>query len=401
MKRPTYLFVLPWSLVHVGGVNSVVIQLAHEFQRAGRYEPMVLITDWNAVDPVWEEVHGIQCVRWRVRPFDQPMRLKERIAYLFWEARFRKNFAKFCMQHRVEVINLHYPGPNAFTFDRLVTHSNDSPSLILSFHGTDVSTIQSLMEAGKRRWRGLLTSGLGVVVCSVDLRGRLIEACGDLVVPTVIHNGIDAKAFSELGLTASLSDRRVILSVGKYIRLKGQDVLIDAFGGFASDYPDVDLWFVGADGDELPALRGHHVCKRYPDRVHFIVDLPHQQIASMFGRASIFVLPSHREAFGIVLLEAGVFGLPVVASDVGGIPELIVNHETGLLVEPGSPRALEKAIRSLLVDSVAGLAMGARLKGKVATHFTWSRAVALYSNMIAGTRNNMPKRGAKGWRHPD
>ena len=99
LARRAYLFVLPWSLKHLGGVNQVVINLGLEMQRAGIFEPVVLITDWNATVPVWEEVTDIENCSLANRPYHQSMNFKEKVAYWVWERSFRSAFQQFCLEY--------------------------------------------------------------------------------------------------------------------------------------------------------------------------------------------------------------------------------------------------------------------------------------------------------------
>lgn len=388
-KPLTYLFVLPWSPAHLGGVNQVVINLAREMMRHGTFEPIIFVTDWDAVNPVWEVVHGLKTVRWRVRPFRAHMSIKERVAYFLWERRFRAAFARFCREHQVAAINPHYPGPSVFTLDSIIgAFDGYRVPLVISFHGADLSGIECAPDIEIARWRQLLLRAEGVVVCSDALGKRVVKVFGDEVVPRVIHNGLDAAAFVATSRTTRLPDQRSILNVAKFEEKKGQDVLVKAFAAIADEYADVDLVLVGATDKALTSLKELCIYKGIEGRVHFFPDIPHNQVADYFRRATIFALPSRQEPFGIVLLEAGAFGLPVVASRVGGIPEILTDGDTGRLVAPDNPDELALCLRSLLDVPAAAQELGLRLKHHVETNFTWTAAhdkyVALAKSGVSG-----------------
>lgn len=383
-KPSTYLFVLPWSLVHLGGVNQVVINLAREMVKSGTFEPIVLIADWDAVDPFWEEVHGLRTVRWRIHSYQATMSLKERIAFFLWERRFRPAFQRFCRAHRVAAINLHYPGPPAFTLDRITKRFERVIPLILSFHGSDVSSLRSAPVSAIAQWRRLLLRTEGIVVCSNDLGRRVVEVFGNEVIPRVIHNGIDAVAFVAMAGSPKPTGDRFILNVAKFEEKKGQDVLVAAFAAIADVYADVNLVLVGATDKALPALKDLCVRKGIESRVYFFPDTQHHQVAEFFQRAEIFALPSRQEPFGIVLLEAGAFALPVVASRVGGIPEILTDGVTGRLVAPDKPAELALCLRSLLDSPAAAQEMGARLHQHVLSNFTWTVAHEKYVALLRG-----------------
>ena len=132
----TYLFFLPWSLDQIGGVNQVVINLAREMIKTKDFVPIVLINDWSASNPVREIVHGIITVRWRIRSYRRNIGLKEKLAYFLWEAKFYRDFQKFCIDHKVIAINPHFPGAPAFTLARVVKKFETVIPFIFSFHGS-------------------------------------------------------------------------------------------------------------------------------------------------------------------------------------------------------------------------------------------------------------------------
>jgi len=381
--RRTYLFVLPWSLKHLGGVNQVVINLGLEMQRAGIFEPVVLITDWNATVPIWEEMHGLKTVRWRIRPYHQSMNFKEKIAYWVWEQSFRSAFQEFCSEYRVAAINPHFVDSSSMTLNRMIRVMTKPVPLILSFHGADINSYFGASADEIAAWQRLLQCADGIVVCSNDLGNRVRDVFGASLITKVVHNGLDVDAFVAKAHNRISSDRRVILNVGKFETKKGQDVLIKAFAKICYSYPDVDLVLVGATDSALPMLKDLCVCEGVVERVSFCADIPHNQVANFFKRATIFALPSRQEPFGIVILEAGAFALPVVASRVGGIPEILTDDYTGRLVSPDDPIELAECLQSLLDNPAESEAMAVRLHNRVVADFSWSAAYEKYESMIA------------------
>ena len=179
---------------------------------------------------------------------------------------------------------------------------------------------------------------------------RISKLFNGKVKPLTIHNGIDASRFNTLDQSQSLPAQSYVLTVGKFEAKKGQATLLDAFSRIADAYPDLHLVLVGARDTSLSELEDTARSWGLDGRIHFFVDVPHQKMPALFRAAKVFALPSNEEPFGIVILEAGLSGLPVVASRVGGIPEIISDGETGWLVKPGNPDALAHALRSILDD---------------------------------------------------
>lgn len=133
-------------------------------------------------------------------------------------------------------------------------------------------------------------------------------------------------------------------------------------------------------------------------RVHGWVDAPTRD--AMFARATAVVLPSHAEGLPMALLEAMAAGAPVVATAVGGIPDLVVDGHNGLLVPPADPRALEGAIRRLLSDPGLRRRLGAAARETVASKHTVERAIdrlgAIYADLGVGRKEAAERRPQAG-----
>ena len=351
-------------------------------KRIGEFEPLVLITDWSAPRPIVGNSLGLRTIRWRVRTHDPGTLAWKRASYALWEFGFRRRFRDFCRKFDVRAINLHYVGQMAFTFNRLVRCIDPELPLILSFHGADLTALSTHSPGEVTRWRHLLRDVAAVVACSADLGRRLRESLGDSVPVTVIHNGLDVERFLALAPREVAPSKRRILSVGRFEKKKGQDVLLEAFSLLANEYPDVELEIVGATDEWLPALRIGISQYGLTNRVHLHADVPHDQIAEFFRRATVFALPSRQEPFGIVILEAGAFALPVVASRVGGVPEILSNGETGILVAPEDSVGLAKALRFLLDSPPKAKELGDALHEHVLKAFTWRAAYKKYTALL-------------------
>ena len=105
--------------------------------------------------------------------------------------------------------------------------------------------------------------------------------------------------------------------------------------------------------------------------------LPNDRLQERFARAAVVAVPSHREGFGVVCLEAMAHGRPVVASAVGGLRDLVVDGKTGILVEPRDRAALRAALERLLGDPGLRARLGAAARERAATEFSWERVSGL------------------------
>lgn len=370
---PGYLFVVPWSFHLKGGVNQVVLNLAGEMQRAGVMRPVVLIDDWDSPTPVWDTYGDLVTVRWRLRMPGTDVGLRQRLLYSLWMRKFKVSFSRFCKEQGIAAINIHYPGRNVFTLQQVLRLNGLDIPLLISFHGTDLNVLRRRGAKELRRWLNLMQSITAVVCCSHALGQQVKDVLGSPGNLVVIHSGVHYSAFRSQAETTPRPHARNILSVGRFDHVKGQDVLIRAFAAIAADHPDANLVLVGANGPLLPTLRDLCKSEGIASRVSFHTDVNHDLIAPHFRQASLFVLPSRSEAFGLVLLEAGCFGLPVIASKVGGIPEIIEDGVLGRLVPPDDPARLASAMKAILDDPASGHTLGSALQRRVEQSFTWAR----------------------------
>lgn len=189
--------------------------------------------------------------------------------------------------------------------------------------------------------------------------------------------GIDVRHFADIP-----SGTPIVLVLARLRYEKGVDVLIRAAEGFgASSGGEVCLVVVGAGPEEdrlRSAAAGLNV--RFVGHQH--------DIASWLHAADVVVAPSRREAFGMSVAEAMACGKPVVASRVGGLPEVVDDGVTGLLVDPGDPRKLADAVRSLLEDRDLRTRMGRAGRDRFQTSFTrqvtTDRMVSLWKELNQG-----------------
>ncbi len=161
---------------------------------------------------------------------------------------------------------------------------------------------------------------------------------------------------------------------------KGLDVLIRAFALLAPHVPEAVLVLIGAGQDRGRLTALSHML-RVEGRVHFVGHI--RDAACFLPALDIFVLPSYSEALGYVLLEAGQAALPVVASNVGGIPEVVTDNESGFLVTPGDEKLFAEKIVALTHDQELRRHFGETLQNRVLTDFSRERmfdeTFALYS----------------------
>jgi glycosyltransferase involved in cell wall biosynthesis len=142
------------------------------------------------------------------------------------------------------------------------------------------------------------------------------------------------------------------------------------YAGRLSPEKGVRELVAAADGLPLVVVGDGPLRNEAPGALGF---LPHDELEARYTRAAVVACPSHREGFGVVCAEAMAHGRPVVAGDVGGLRDLVVNEETGLLVPPGDVAALRDALTRLLADAELRRRFGSAGRARIAEHFTWQR----------------------------
>jgi glycosyltransferase involved in cell wall biosynthesis len=142
------------------------------------------------------------------------------------------------------------------------------------------------------------------------------------------------------------------------------------YAGRLSPEKGVRELVAAADGLPLVVAGDGPLRDEVPGALGFV---PHDELERLYQRAAVVACPSRREGFGVVCAEAMAHGRPVVAGDVGGLRDLVVHEETGLLVPPGDAEALRAALQRLLGDADLRRRFGQAGRARIAEHFTWQR----------------------------
>ena len=162
---------------------------------------------------------------------------------------------------------------------------------------------------------------------------------------------------------------------------KGVFFLIRAMKAILEEVPDAHLVCVGGvpiwlkEPDPWSILKNEIEMQGVSNAVTLLDKVKNRDLVSYYSAASVFALPSYYESFSKVTLEAMACSLPVVATNMGGLPEMVVDGKTGLLVNYGSPSALASALVQILTDVSAASAMGREGRERVNRMFTWRAVV--------------------------
>jgi L-malate glycosyltransferase len=374
-----YLIVLPWSINGLGGVNQVVRNLYRQFQEGDAFEPAILQSDWN---PEQVKVEG----DWRVipirlrSPWDERHRWKAVAAFFIYLpgslARLRSIFAS----GNVEVVNPHFPDLSAIQFVVMKKLGLFHGPLLLSFHLSDVGLVEQTTGMERRLWRILFSGCDRVVSCSNELGNRLKALIPGLESKVVtVWNGIDAAKFEDTDIAAAdvaaiMEKRPYLLCVAAFEPKKAHDVLLSAYKTIRVSFPEVRLVLIGQPGKASESVKAALASGDFGDSVTLLENVPHTEIAEWMKAAELITLPSRAEGFPIAILEAGACGKAIVATPVGGVPEIIRDGETGRLVRVDNSDDLATAITTLLKSPAERRRLGRNLQSLVKSEFTWRNA---------------------------
>jgi glycosyltransferase involved in cell wall biosynthesis len=264
--------------------------------------------------------------------------------------------------------------------------------LVVSLHGSDIFLAERKAPIG-RGARAVFGQAAAVTACSPDLAERAGHLGARPKHTTTIPYGVDPARFRpatsderaairrELGLREG---ERLVLAGGRLVHKKGLDVAIDAFASTAVREAGPARLVIFGYGDLQEALTAQANSLGLAERVYFAGRVERDRLPALFGAADLFLLPSVHDHAGNVdglpntLLEAMASGLPIVASDVVGVPTVITDGVHGLLVPERDAAALGAAIATLLHDPARAAALGAAARARVERELTWPQIARRY-----------------------
>ncbi|MCI4348831.1 MAG: glycosyltransferase family 4 protein [Thermoplasmata archaeon] len=224
------------------------------------------------------------------------------------------------------------------------------------------------------------------VIAQTPSERDLLQRCG--VDPTrieVIPTAIDLEEFASLPARPPVAPRPVLLFVGRiYLAQKGLDLLLRATARLEEPVPDLRL--VGEDWGDMERLRRLAHDLGLSDRLTLTGPLSRSEVLREYARADAFVLPSRFDSFPVVLLEAMAAHLPIVATRVGGVPDVVRDGENGWLVPPNDVGALAEALRRVLRDATLRRTMGAEARSLVDA-YSWARIGPRYASLFRDLSN--------------
>jgi glycogen(starch) synthase len=259
--------------------------------------------------------------------------------------------------------------------------------MVLTVHSTEVGRAQGLHSPDSFSINGIewwaMYEADRVIVCSQSMKN---EICGHFNLPCdkveVIPNAIDATKYQISVDRGAVRQRygvgwgeKLILCVGRLVPQKGTEYFIRAIPRIAKRYPEAKFIIVG-EGWSRDILEAEARASGQGRKIQFTGFASDQEVINLMTSADVLVVPSIYEPFGIVALEGMATGVPVVASQVGGLSEVIEHDRTGLFVYPRSPESIAWGIDRILSDPDHAKWLTENAKDKLHKAYSWE-AVAM------------------------
>ena len=294
------------------------------------------------------------------------------------------------LRHRLDLLHVHYAIPHAtsaWIAKEMLRPERPDIRILTTLHGTDI-TIVGQEPSFHTITKFSIEKSDGLTAVSRYLQAETLSAfgctaCRIEVIPNFIDPEVyDRGRYSEDVRAQFDGSKRVLMHISNFRRVKRVVDVVRTYARVAQEIPSV-LVMVG-DGPERTAAEQEARALGVADGVFFLGKL--EAVAPLLAAADLFLLPSETESFGLSALEALASGVPVVASDVGGLPEVVRHEETGLLVPLGDVEAMASAAVGILRDSDRWHAMSQLAASDARARFGIDEIVAQYEAFYQGKR---------------
>jgi L-malate glycosyltransferase len=287
-------------------------------------------------------------------------------------------------QHELDLIHVHYAIPHATSawIAEEMLGAERELKIVTTLHGTDI-TLVGLHPSFQAITQFSILKSHGLTAVSRFLRDRTVE---DFAVPRdrirVIPNFVDPRVFRRdkkpcHRATLAPGGEKILMHVSNFRPVKRIPDVVEVFARIAREVP-ARLVLVG-DGPERPRAVERAEELGVTDRVLFLGK--HASVDELLACADLFLLPSRNESFGLAALEALACGVPVVGTDLGGMPEVVVHGETGFLFPLGAVEEMAEAGAALLKEPERWLRFSGAARADAVERFSHDRVVPMYEKL--------------------
>lgn len=361
-----------------GGAESVLVALAQGMRAGHESAGVTLLEGWTS-HTLREAGIPVEVMPLK-RAFD-----------LGWALRF----ARYLREQRADVVHAHEFAASCYA--TLGAKLAGVP-LVCTIHGKNYWPERYYRRAAFRR---VIGSASAFIAVSDDLRAFASRVLGvDPARLRVIHNGVDARKYAHdhemrvrmrahLGLADTTE---AILAVGELSAVKGHEVLVRAAASLARAGRNLHVLIAG-EGGERERLRELAVQLGIGERLHLLGF--RRDVPALLAAADVFAMPSFSEGMPLAMIEAMASAVPIVASEVGGIPSLVTHRSHGLLARAGDADAFAGAMRTLLDDPIARRVYTDAAHRRFLNHFSLDSMLENHRNLYESACQSNPRRPAK------
>jgi colanic acid/amylovoran biosynthesis glycosyltransferase len=305
-----------------------------------------------------------------------------------YERRITSAYIQFFRRQRIDAVLAEF-GPAGVAVMGACRQLN--LPLVVHFHGYDMSVRQVLKQYAQG-YSAMFKQAAGLIAVSRGMEEKLIEMGAP---PERVHYnpcGVDCKLFHGARPSHSLPH---VLTVGRFVEKKGPQFTLRAFADVVSVYPEARLRMIG-DGPLLEECRKLAVSLGIEHAVTFLGSQPHEIVADEMRSARLFAQHSIEAASGaiegtpVAILEAGASGLPVVSTYHGGISDVVVSNETGLLVKERDVAEMARQLLRLLRDPALAEELGQAARRRIETNFSSARSIEVLGTIIQNCTVSKP-----------
>jgi glycosyltransferase involved in cell wall biosynthesis len=243
--------------------------------------------------------------------------------------------------------------------------------LIVSVWGTDVLEAPNLTPFHRWLTKYALAHADVVTATGLHLATETTRYTPPRSTVTVVPYGVDLEVFSPAATPREDDGRVVIGAVARLSPEKGVPYLVDAFATLRRKYGARVVLRIAGDGPERARVEAQIARLGLPGAVELHGWVEHAALPGFLRSVDVFAVPSTWEGFGVAAAEASACGLPIVSTDVHGLPDVVRHNHTGLLVPASDPGALAAALSQLIDDPARRRRLGTAGRAYVAEHYDW------------------------------
>ena len=357
----------------VGGMEEVIHNLSLSM-RSNDFEPYVFAPSVRGRD---NRVSAPYRILRYSRPSSRRFGLRQLLIPLLWH-HWRYHF---------DVLHCHSVYPTGYV--GAAFHKITGIPFVITPHGGDITKNNRGNIINRKvtdRIRKTFASAQAVTAISSALRQQILDLGAPPEKVFLVPNGVSLGEFTQIDASKKNLSSNSIVFIGRLIRRKAADILIQACSLVKYRCPDIKIKIAG-EGPEMYSLKEMVKNLCLTQEVELLGTVRGEKKTRLLAEALFLVCPSREEPFGIVNLEALASGLPVIATKVGGIPDIIQDGISGFLIDSGNPEQLAEKMHVLIEDPALRIRMSENALNSV-SRYDWSKVVQDFQRIYGKIRRS-------------